>query len=42
MTYLGVITGRDPSTKEWITMFEDGTQDWTVDPANDADYMLLN
>jgi len=39
--YSGVICGRDPQTKEWITRFEDGTEDKVADPSTDKDYTLL-
>ena len=39
--YLGVIIGKDPQTLEWITKFEDGTEDKVADPATDEDYTLL-
>ncbi len=39
--YLGVIIGNDPHTLEWITRFEDGTEDKVADPAADEDYTLL-
>ena len=29
--YLGVICGRDPQTEEWITRFEDVTEDKVTD-----------
>ena len=39
--YMGVICGRDMQTDEWITKFEDGTEDRVTDPAADEDYTLL-
>ena len=39
--YLGVICGRDPQTEEWITRFEDGTEDKVTDPVTDEDYTLV-
>ena len=41
MQYTGVLIGKDSQTAEWITRFEDGTEDRCVDPANDEDYTLL-
>ena len=31
--YRGVICGRDPQTEEWVTRFEDGTEDKVADPS---------
>ena len=39
--YLGMICGRDTQTNEWITKFEDGTEDRVSDPVGDRDYTLL-
>ncbi len=36
--YTGVIIGKDPQTSQWITRFEDGTEDKVGDPAIDEDY----
>ena len=33
----GVICGRDSQTKEWITRFEDGTEDKVADLSTDKD-----
>lgn len=40
--YKGVITGKDPKTQLWVTIFEDGTEDFTKDPLNDKDYELMD
>ena len=39
--YLGVICGRNQQTEEWITRFEDGTEDKVTVPVTDEDYTLL-
>ena len=39
--YLGVIVGKKPQTQQWITKFEDGTEDEVADPATDGDYTLV-
>ena len=39
--YRGVIIGKDPTTLQWITKFEDGTEQCTDDPSTDKDYKLL-
>ncbi len=36
--YTGVIIGKVPQTSQWITRFEDGTEDTVDDPAIDEDY----
>ena len=35
-TYLGVIVCKDPETKMWVTVFEDGIEDQSADPATDV------
>ena len=40
--YKGVITGKDPKTQLWVTIFEDDTEDFTKDPLNDKDYELMD
>ena len=40
-TYLGIIVRKDPETDMWVTVFEDGEEDQTADPATDSDYTLL-
>lgn len=32
--YTGVVTGKD-TTGRWVTKFEDGTEDTTLDPGRD-------
>lgn len=39
--YTGVIIGKDPQTSQWITRFEDGTEDRVNDPATDKDYTSM-
>ena len=39
--YIGVICRRDPQTEEWVTRFEDGTENKVADPNRDKDYTLL-
>ena len=41
-TYLGIIVRKDPETDMWVTVFEDGEEDQTADPATDSDYTLLD
>ena len=41
-TYLGIIVWKDPETDMWVTVFEDGEEDQTADPATDSDYTLLD
>ena len=36
--YTGVIIGKDETTNEWITRFEDEEEDHSKDPAVDSDY----
>ena len=38
--YPGVIVGRNENG-QWITRFEDGTEDTCADPSNDIDYKIL-
>ena len=38
--YTGVVTGKDTSGR-WVTKFEDGTEDTSMDPGKDKDYKLL-
>ena len=38
--YTGVVTGKD-TTGCWVTKFEDGTEDTSMDPGKDKDYKLL-
>ena len=41
-TYLGIIVCKDPETDMWVTVFEDGEEDQTADPATDSDYTFLD
>jgi len=41
-TYSGVIVRKDPETNMWVTVFEDGVEDQSADPATDSDYTLLD
>ena len=41
-TYPGVIVRKDPETNMWVTVFEDGVEDQSADPATDSDYTLLD
>ena len=41
-TYLGIIVRKDLETDMWVTVFEDGEEDHTADPATDSDYTLLD
>ena len=41
-TYIGIIVRKDTETDMWVTVFEDGEEDQTADPAADRDYTLLD
>ena len=41
-TYIGIIVRKDTETDMWVTVFEDGEEDQTPDPAADSDYTLLD
>ena len=38
----GIITGRDETRDVWVTKFEDGVEDTTIDPSMDKDYKLID
>ena len=40
--YVGIIIGQDPETKQWITRFEDGTEDETDNTMTDKGYTPLS
>ena len=40
--YIGIIVRKDTETDMWVTVFEDGEEDQTADPAADSDYTLLD
>jgi len=40
--YVGVIIGKDLKSGQWITCFEDDSEDKFADPAVDDDYILIN
>ena len=39
--YLGIIVRKDKEQDKWVTVFEDGTEDFSSDPATDEDYTFI-